>query len=105
MKLLEYKKSNYFVDGKKVRPILVGGPVDFSYEFRDDEDPDELLEEALEKITSVAMNKLALEKVPDAYLYKGIAVRQPEMSVADGKVPARNMRHGSLFYFRTEIVK
>ena len=105
MKRLEYRRPDYYVEGERVRPILVAGPIDFSYEFLDDQDPDAVLEGALEKITGMAVKKCALERVPDAYLLKGISVMQPEEIVPDGVLSARNMRHGSLFFFRTEALE
>ena len=102
MERLENKGTDYYVKGRKVRPILVGGPVQFSYEFPNDQEPDEFLHASLEKITGKAIDKLALQKVPDAYLFRGLTVREPEQNVADGVIPARNMRHGFILYFRTE---
>jgi hypothetical protein len=104
MERLKYKRPNYYVGEERVRPILVAGPIDFSYEFPNGQDPDAALEGALEKITGIAVKKCALERVPDAYLFKGISVIQPKEMVPDGILPARNMRHGSLFFFQTEAL-
>jgi hypothetical protein len=104
MERLENKGIDYYIKGQKVRPILVAGPIQFSYEFPEGQDPDAFLNASLEKITGKAIDKLSLPKVPDAYLFRGLTVREPEQIVADGVVPARNMRHGFIMYFRTEIL-
>jgi hypothetical protein len=104
MKQLEYNAPDYFIEGVEVIPTLVGGPVGFSYEFQEGQDPNQVLMNALEKITAEAITKWDLWRVPDAYLFTGLTVKEEELIVADGTVPARNMRHGSLLFFRTEPV-
>jgi len=101
MKRLENKRTDYYADGRKVRPILVAGPVQFSYEFPIGQDPDTFLQTTLEKITAKAIEELALQKAPDAYLFRGLTVTEHEQKVADGILPARNIRHGFILYFRT----
>jgi len=105
MERLENKGTDYYAKGRKVMPILVAGPIQFSYEFPSGQEPDAFLHASLEKITGKAMNKLALQKVPDAYLFRGLTVREPEQNVADSTAPARNMRHGFILYFRTEYLE
>lgn len=102
MERLENKGTDYYVKGLRVRPILVGGPIQFSFEFPNEQNPDDFLYANLQGITGRAIDHLALEKVPDACLFRGLTIREPEQRVADGLIPARNMRHGFILYFRTE---
>ena len=102
MEKLENKGKDYFAGGKKVIPILVAGPVQFSYEFPTGQNPDEVLHASLEGITTTAMDRMALQKAPDAYLFRGLTISEPEQEVPDGVLPARKIRHGFILYFRTE---
>jgi len=90
----------YFVDGKRVVPTVVYGPI-LCYFVSMDEgkarlDIDGTIRGVKQK------TGVDLEKVADGFLSGGMSMTQPAERVADGNVPERNIRSEFVVFVKLE---